>query len=73
VINAAGLGADHLDEAFGYNRFHVTPRRGELLVYDKLARKLIDTIVLPVPTSREKGVLISPTIYGNVMLGPTPI
>jgi glycerol-3-phosphate dehydrogenase len=71
VINAAGLGSDHLDQAFGYDRFHITPRRGELLVYDKLARPLIDKIVLPVPTSRGKGVLVSPTIYGNVMLGPT--
>ncbi|MBV6761266.1 NAD(P)/FAD-dependent oxidoreductase [Rhodococcus opacus] len=71
VINAAGLGADFLDQAFGYDRFHITPRRGELLVYDKLARPLVDKIVLPVPTSRGKGVLVSPTIYGNVMLGPT--
>ncbi|MGC9666111.1 NAD(P)/FAD-dependent oxidoreductase [Planosporangium sp. 12N6] len=71
VINAAGLGADVLDQLFGYDRFTVTPRRGELLVYDKLARPLVDRIVLPVPSSRGKGVLISPTIYGNVMLGPT--
>jgi len=71
VVNAAGLGADYLDQAFGYDRFHVTPRRGELLVYDKLARALIDKIVLPVPTALGKGVLVSPTIYGNVMLGPT--
>lgn len=71
VVNAAGLGADHLDALFGYQRFTVTPRRGELIVYDKLARPLVDKIVLPVPTARGKGVLISPTIYGNVMLGPT--
>ncbi|MER6950164.1 NAD(P)/FAD-dependent oxidoreductase [Nonomuraea sp. NPDC000554] len=71
VVNAAGLGADVVDRLFGYDRFTVTPRRGELLVYDKLARPLVDRIVLPVPTSRGKGVLISPTIYGNVMLGPT--
>ncbi|GAA4236563.1 L-2-hydroxyglutarate oxidase LhgO [Streptosporangium album] len=71
VVNAAGLGADVIDRLFGYDRFTVTPRRGELLVYDKLARPLVDRIVLPVPTARGKGVLISPTIYGNVMLGPT--
>lgn len=71
VVNAAGLGADHVDGLFGYHRFVVTPRRGELIVYDKLARPLVDKIVLPVPTARGKGVLISPTIYGNVMLGPT--
>jgi glycerol-3-phosphate dehydrogenase len=71
VINAAGLGADILDREFGFERFTVTPRRGELLVYDKLARPLVDKIVLPVPSALGKGVLVSPTIYGNVMLGPT--
>lgn len=71
VVNAAGLAADTVDALFGHDRFTVTPRRGELLVYDKLARPLAPRIVLPVPTSRGKGVLISPTIYGNVMLGPT--
>jgi len=71
IINAAGLGADHLDAAFGYRRFTVTPRRGELLVFDKLTRPLVDCIVLAVPSSVGKGVLISPTIYGNVMVGPT--
>jgi glycerol-3-phosphate dehydrogenase len=71
VINAAGLGADVIDGLFGHTRFTVTPRRGELIVYDKLARPLVDKIVLPVPTARGKGVLVSPTIYGNVMLGPT--
>lgn len=71
VVNAAGLGADHLDAAWGHRRFTVTPRRGELFVFDKLARPLVPLIVLPVPSSRGKGVLVSPTIYGNVMLGPT--
>ncbi len=71
VVNAAGLGADTVDSLFGFERFTVTPRKGELFVFDKLARRLVDTIVLPVPTALGKGVLISPTIYGNVMLGPT--
>jgi glycerol-3-phosphate dehydrogenase len=71
VINAAGLGADTIDAMFGYGRFTVVPRRGELFVFDKCARPLVNKIVLPVPTSRGKGVLVSPTIYGNVMLGPT--
>ncbi len=71
VINAAGLGADQLDNAFGHQRFTVTPRRGELLVFDKLARPMVPCIILAVPSSRGKGVLVSPTIYGNVMVGPT--
>ena len=71
IINAAGLGADYLDAKFGYDRFTVTPRRGELLVFDKLTRPMVPCIVLAVPSSRGKGVLVSPTIYGNVMVGPT--
>ncbi len=71
VVNAAGLGADVLDTLFGHNRFRVTPRRGQLLVFDKLARPMAPVIVLPVPSSLGKGVLVSPTVYGNVMVGPT--
>ncbi len=71
VVNAAGLGADVVDRLFGNDRFTVTPRRGELLVFDKLARPMVPLIVLPVPSKVGKGVLVSPTIYGNVMLGPT--
>ncbi|MGA9344836.1 MAG: NAD(P)/FAD-dependent oxidoreductase [Nocardioidaceae bacterium] len=71
VVNAAGLGADVIDRMFGHDRFTVVPRRGELIVFDKLARPLAPRIVLPVPTAVGKGVLVSPTIFGNVMLGPT--
>ena len=56
---------------FGYHEFTVTPRRGELIVYDKLARPLINHVILPVPTAKTKGILISPTVYGNILLGPT--
>lgn len=71
VINAAGLGADRLDALYGHNRFSLNPRKGELFVFDKLARSKVPVIVLPVPSKVGKGVLVSPTIYGNVMLGPT--
>ncbi|MGC5629860.1 NAD(P)/FAD-dependent oxidoreductase [Georgenia sp. Z1344] len=71
VVNAAGLGADAVDEMLGYSRLEVHPRKGELLVYDKLAAPLVDTIVLAAPSKVGKGVLISPTIFGNIMLGPT--
>jgi len=71
VVNAAGLGAAQVDRLFGHERFTVTPRRGELVVFDKAARPLAPAIVLPVPSSLGKGVLVAPTVYGNVMLGPT--
>jgi glycerol-3-phosphate dehydrogenase len=71
LVNAAGLYADVIDGLLGHADFTVTPRRGELIVFDKLARGLVNHILLPVPTAVTKGVLICPTVYGNVMLGPT--
>lgn len=71
VVNAAGLGSDAIDAMYGYDRLRVNPRRGELLVFDKLASGLAPKIVLAAPSKVGKGVLISPTIFGNVMLGPT--
>jgi len=71
VVNAAGLYSDIVDRMFGHERFTITPRRGQLVVFDKLARELITSVLLPVPTAVTKGVLIAPTVFGNVLLGPT--
>ncbi len=73
LVNAAGLHADEIERQLGYRRFTVTPRRGELLVFDKLARGLIQRTILPVPSARSKGVLVAPTVYGNVLVGPTAV
>ena len=70
LVNAAGLFSDEIDAMLGHHEFTITPRRGELIVFDKLARGLVEHM-LPVPTERTKGVLVSPTVYGNVLLGPT--
>jgi L-2-hydroxyglutarate oxidase LhgO len=71
IVNAAGLNSDEINNHFGKMNFKVTPRRGQLIVYDKMARSLVNHVLLPVPTSKTKGVLISPTVYGNILLGPT--
>jgi glycerol-3-phosphate dehydrogenase len=71
LVNAAGLHSDELNRMLGHDEFTVTPRRGELIVFDKLARTLLDHIVLAVPTATTKGVLLAPTVFGNVLLGPT--
>jgi glycerol-3-phosphate dehydrogenase len=71
LVNAAGLHADTLDRHLGHDDFTVTPRRGQLIVFDKLARDLLHHILLPVPTALGKGVLVAPTVYGNLLLGPT--
>jgi glycerol-3-phosphate dehydrogenase len=71
VVNAAGLFSDVIDRMMGHDRFTVSPRRGQLIVFDKLARPLVSSILLPVPTAVSKGVLVAPTVFGNVLLGPT--
>jgi glycerol-3-phosphate dehydrogenase len=71
LVNAAGLRCDEIDRMLGHGGFTITPRRGELIVLDKLSRTLVDHIVLAVPTPTTKGVLVAPTVFGNVILGPT--
>jgi glycerol-3-phosphate dehydrogenase len=71
LVNAAGLRADEVDRLLGHDRLTITPRRGELIVFDKLARPLLEHIILAVPTGSTKGVLVAPTVFGNVLLGPT--
>jgi glycerol-3-phosphate dehydrogenase len=71
VVNAAGLYSDEVDRMLGFDDFTITPRRGQLIVFDKLARGLVEHVLLPVPSSLGKGVLVSPTVFGNVLLGPT--
>ncbi|MQA05677.1 MAG: FAD-dependent oxidoreductase [Streptosporangiales bacterium] len=70
VVNAAGLGADTVDRMLGHRRLAVTTRRGEVLVFDRLARPLVNHIVRPVPAASDQ-VPVSPTVYGTVLLGPT--
>ena len=71
LVNAAGLLADEIHRLVGYDGLTITPRRGELIVFDKLARPLVRHILLAVPTRTTKGVLLAPTVFGNVLLGPT--
>jgi glycerol-3-phosphate dehydrogenase len=71
LVNAAGINSDVINKMMGHTEFTVIPRRGELIVFDKFASELINHIILPVPSKMGKGVLISPTVYGNVLLGPT--
>lgn len=72
VINAAGLYGDTVEQRLlGHPRFNIRPRKGQFLVYDKAASKLVDSILLPVPTAHSKGIVVTRTVYGNVLVGPT--
>lgn len=67
VVNCAGLFADEL----GDEGFSVTPRRGEFVVYEQGTARLARHILLPVPNTFTKGVLVFPTLYGYLCAGPT--
>lgn len=71
LVNAAGLHSDEVEALLGPTEHRVTPRRGEFVIFDKTASTMASSIILPVPTPKTKGVLITPTVFGNVLLGPT--
>ena len=72
VVNCAGLYGDLVDaRILGTASFQIRPRKGQFVVFDKAAAKLLGTIILPVPSERTKGVVLSRTIFGNVLVGPT--
>ena len=70
VINAAGLYADKVANMVGIDKFEITPRRGEYYLYDKQADIDVQTTVFPVPTKISKGIVVTPTDEGNVLIGP---
>ena len=72
VVSAAGLFADHIETLrSGRPGFSIRPRKGQFLVFDKPAHDLVTAIILKVPTERTKGVLLTRTVFGNLLLGPT--
>lgn len=71
VINCGGLGAARIEALGGFSDFVMRPRRGQFLVFDKSARPLLDVVLKPVPTPLYRGILMTPTIFGNILVGPT--
>jgi glycerol-3-phosphate dehydrogenase len=71
VINAAGLFGDRVEAFARPSPFTIKPRKGQFVVFDKPAARLVRAIILPVPTERTKGVVLFRTIFGNLAIGPT--
>ena len=71
VINAAGNFGDLVEAIARPASFTIIPRRGQFVVFDKPASKLVNAIILPVPTERTKGVVLFRTAFGNLAIGPT--
>lgn len=70
VINAAGLYADEIHNLVSKPKFKITPRRGQYLLFDKYAGKHVNTVVFQCPTPLGKGVVVLPTVHGNLLVGP---
>lgn len=70
IVNAAGLFADDLNNMVSENKIKITPRKGEYCLFDKVTGNLISKTLFQLPTALGKGVLVTPTIHGNLLVGP---
>ena len=71
VVNCAGVYSDAVAAMVGDTSFSVMPRRGEYMLLDKAAGGIITHTVFRCPSKMGKGILVSPTVDGNLLLGPT--
>lgn len=71
VINAAGVYADSLHNMVSGKTMKIIPRRGEYCLFDKKAGNLVSATIFQQPGKKGKGILVTPTVHGNLMAGPT--
>ena len=71
VINAAGVYADKIHDMVCEHSFSLTARKGEYMLLDKRAGDTVGLTVFQLPTKLGKGVLVTPTVHGNLLIGPT--
>ena len=73
VVNAAGVHSDELHNQLSARKIHITPVRGEYNLYDNSLETHFSRTVFQVPTAAGKGVLVSPTVHGNLFVGPSAV
>ena len=71
IINAAGLFTDEVSAMAGVEEFKITPRKGEYVIYDKDLKGLVNYVLFPIPSPVSKGIVVTPTVDGNIIAGPT--
>ena len=71
VINCAGVYSDRIASLVGDDSFKINPRRGEYMLLDKACGSLVSKTIFRCPSKMGKGILVSPTVDGNLLLGPT--
>ncbi len=73
VVNAAGVHADEIHNMVSEDKMHIIERRGDYCLLDKEAGGHVSCTVFAQPTKYGKGVLVTPTVHGNLLVGPTAI
>ena len=73
VINAAGLYTDKIAGMVGDTSFTVHPRRGEYILLDKECGNMVSHTIFRTPSKMGKGILVTPTVDGNLLTGPTSV
>ena len=73
VINAAGVYADKFHNMVSDEKIRIIPRKGEYCLMDKKVGDYVTSTIFQLPTIYGKGVLITPTVHGNLLTGPTAV
>ena len=73
LVNAAGVYADTVHNLICETPLSLTPRRGEYFLLDKEVRDLVSSTIFQLPGKYGKGVLVTPTAHGNLLVGPNAI
>lgn len=73
VVNAAGVYADKFHNMVSEDKIHITPRRGDYCLLDKTAGDHVSHTIFSLPGKFGKGILVSPTVHGNLLIGPTAL
>lgn len=73
VVNAAGVFGDKINNMVSEKKYHITARKGEYLLFDKTVGDMVQRTIFQLPTKMGKGVLVTPTADGNLLLGPTSV
>lgn len=73
VVNAAGLYSDNVAQMAGDHAFSIKPRKGEYMLLDKSQGEIVNKVIFQTPTPSGKGILVAPTVDGNLLIGPTAL
>ncbi|MDR2933395.1 MAG: NAD(P)/FAD-dependent oxidoreductase [Oscillospiraceae bacterium] len=73
LINAAGVFADDIHNMLSADKVHIIPRSGQYILMDKNVGGLARHTLFQLPNEMGKGVLVTPTVDGNLLLGPTAV